>query len=45
LLKVLEDGPDATRMKKESRELAEVTGRIGGRKKACEKITELLEKS
>jgi hypothetical protein len=45
LLKVLGDGPDASRMNEKARELAEVTGRIGGRKRACEKIIELLEKS
>ena len=45
LQRVLGDNPDATRMKEKARELAEVTGKIGGRKRACEKIIELLEKS
>lgn len=45
LLKVLGDNPDAIRMQKIARELAEVTGRIGGRKRACEKIIQLLGNS
>jgi len=45
LLRVLGDTPNANRMKEKARELAEITGRIGGRSKACEKIIELLEKS
>ncbi|KAE9380566.1 glycosyltransferase family 1 protein [Stipitochalara longipes BDJ] len=43
LLKVLGDNPDATLIQERARELAGVTGRIGGRKRACEKIIELLE--
>jgi hypothetical protein len=45
LLKVLGDDPAAARMKQKAKELADVTGRIGGRKRACEKIGELLETS
>jgi UDP:flavonoid glycosyltransferase YjiC (YdhE family) len=45
VLKVLGDSPDSVRMKQKARELAEITGRIGGRKRACEKIIELLETS
>jgi UDP:flavonoid glycosyltransferase YjiC (YdhE family) len=45
LLKVLGDTTEALRMKQKARELARITGNIGGRKKACDKIVELLEQS
>jgi hypothetical protein len=43
LLRVLEEGPEATRMKQKAKELDEITGKVRVCKKACEKITELLE--
>jgi len=42
LLRVLGDGPEARRITEKARYLAEVTGKYGGRKKACEKIVQLL---
>jgi UDP:flavonoid glycosyltransferase YjiC (YdhE family) len=43
LLKVLGEGVEAIGMRKKAKKLAEITGNVGGRKKACEKIIELLE--
>ncbi|KAL2069622.1 hypothetical protein VTL71DRAFT_14301 [Oculimacula yallundae] len=44
-LKVLGDGEEASQLAIKARELAEICGRVGGRKKACEKIVELVESS
>lgn len=45
LLRVLGDAPEALRMKEKARKLSAISARPGGRKKACEKIIELLESS
>lgn len=42
LLKVLGPSTEAVGMRKKAKQLAEVTGKVGGRKKACEKINQLL---
>lgn len=42
-MRVLDDGEEASRMKKKATQLAEISGRVGGRVKACEKIVELLD--
>lgn len=44
-LMVLDDSEEASRMALRARELADISGKVGGRKKACEKIVELLESS
>lgn len=41
-LKVLGHSTEAAGTRKKAKELAEITGKVGGRKKACEKIIELL---
>ncbi|TVY20796.1 Glycosyltransferase sdnJ [Lachnellula arida] len=40
--RVLGDGEEASNMRRKARELAEISGKVGGRVKACEKIIELL---
>ena len=45
LTKVLGDGIEATQMKQKAKELADISGKVGGRKKAFKKITEILEGS
>ncbi len=45
LLKVLGPSTEASRMKEKARELATTSARPGGRKKACEKLIEILESS
>jgi len=45
LYKVLGDSAEAAGMKKKAKALADIVGKVGGRKKACEKILELLEAS
>lgn len=42
LMRVLDAGDEASRMKWKATQLAEISGRVGGRVKACEKIVELL---
>ncbi|TVY46445.1 Glycosyltransferase sdnJ [Lachnellula occidentalis] len=44
LSRVLGDGKEASSMRYKAKELAEISGRVGGRVKACEKIIELLER-
>ncbi|KAH7346493.1 UDP-glucoronosyl and UDP-glucosyl transferase family protein [Rhexocercosporidium sp. MPI-PUGE-AT-0058] len=44
-LKVLGDNEEASQMALRARELANISGKVGGRKKACDKIVELLENS
>lgn len=44
-MRVMGDGEEANLMKAKAKELAEITGRIGGRVKACEKIIGILETS
>ncbi|KAK0120064.1 hypothetical protein ONS95_011477 [Cadophora gregata] len=44
-LKVLDDSNEASQMASRARELADISGKVGGRKRACEKIVELLESS
>ncbi|XMA17233.1 hypothetical protein WAI453_010024 [Rhynchosporium graminicola] len=44
-LKVLGDGEEASQMALRAKELAEISGSYGGRKRACGKIVELLENS
>ena len=39
---MLGDGSEAGRIREKAKYLAKVTGKYGGRKKACEKIVELL---
>jgi len=43
LMRVLGGGEESVRMKGMAAELREISGRVGGRKRACEKIVELLE--
>lgn len=43
LMRVMGDGDEAERMKARAKELANITGKVGGRSKACEKIIEILE--
>jgi hypothetical protein len=43
LMRVLGDGEEALSMMQKAKQLAEISGRVGGRVKACEKIVELLE--
>ncbi|KAI9744296.1 MAG: hypothetical protein M1818_002448 [Claussenomyces sp. TS43310] len=43
LMKVLGGGIEAAQMKRKARELAHVSGKVGGRKKASRKILEILE--
>lgn len=43
LLRILDDGEEASRMSVKAKELAVIAGKVGGRKKASEKIIELLE--
>ena len=45
LLKVLGDGVEAVQLKQRAKELAEISGKVGGRKKAFDKIIEILEGS
>ncbi|KAH8684259.1 putative UDP-glucoronosyl and UDP-glucosyl transferase [Tricladium varicosporioides] len=45
LLLVLGDNNKATAMKLKAKELSEISGRVGGRVKACEKIIEILGSS
>ena len=45
LMRVLGDGAEAMKMKEKAKELAGISGKAGGRKKACEKIIEILEAS
>lgn len=45
LLKVLGNNPEASRMREKAKELAAVSAIPGGRRKACEKIIEILESS
>jgi UDP:flavonoid glycosyltransferase YjiC (YdhE family) len=45
LMRVMGDGKEAALMKAKAKELAEVTGKVGGRVRACEKIIEILEAS
>ncbi|KAH6679088.1 hypothetical protein B0J14DRAFT_290540 [Halenospora varia] len=45
LLRVLGDSDKAMTMKRKAKELAEISGSIGGRVKACEKIIQILENS
>ncbi|KAH9214129.1 hypothetical protein DL95DRAFT_504496 [Leptodontidium sp. 2 PMI_412] len=44
-LKVVDDSEEASQMALKARELADISGKVGGRKKACNKIVELLESS
>lgn len=44
-MKVLDDGIEAVRLKEQAKTLADISGRAGGRKKAMEKILEILESS
>ncbi|PVH87699.1 glycosyltransferase family 1 protein [Cadophora sp. DSE1049] len=44
-LKVLDNSEEPSRMALRARELADISGKVGGRKRACEKIVELLESS
>ena len=43
LLKVVVGGSEAARMKQKAKDLADISGRAGGRKKACERILQILE--
>jgi UDP:flavonoid glycosyltransferase YjiC (YdhE family) len=45
LMRVLGGGEEGVRMKRKAAELGEVSGRVGGRVKAAEKIVELLERA
>ena len=45
LMKVLGDGIEAAQMKQRAKELAYISGKVGGRKKAFEKIVEILKRS
>lgn len=45
LLKVLGNDSEASSMRKKAKELAAVSAVPGGRRKACEKIIEILESS
>jgi hypothetical protein len=45
LMRVLGDGQEAISMKKKAKELAEIAGKVGGRRKAVEKIVEFLDVS
>jgi UDP:flavonoid glycosyltransferase YjiC (YdhE family) len=45
LLKVLGDGVEATQTKEKAKQLAAVSGKVGGRKAAFDKIIEILESS
>ena len=42
-MRVLDDGEGALSMKQKAKQLAEISGKVGGRVKAAEKIVELLE--
>jgi hypothetical protein len=44
-MRVLGGGKESVRMKGKAVELMEISGRVGGRVKACEKIVELLERA
>jgi len=44
-LKVLDDSEEASRMVSRARELADISGKVGGRSRACDKIVELLKMS
>lgn len=45
LMKVLGNGIEAARIKQKAKKLADISGKVGGRKKAFEKIVEILESS
>jgi UDP:flavonoid glycosyltransferase YjiC (YdhE family) len=45
LMRVMGGGEEAARMEARAKELAEITRKVGGRVKACEKIVEILEHS
>ena len=45
LMRVLGDGKEGAMMKVKARELAELAGKAGGRRKACEKIIEFMDGS
>ena len=45
LMKVLGDGIEAAQIKQQAKELADISGKVGGRKKAFEKIIEILKSS
>ena len=44
-MRVMGDGEEANRMKAKAKEFADITGKVGGRVKACEKMIEILETS
>ncbi|KAH7410788.1 putative UDP-glucoronosyl and UDP-glucosyl transferase [Cadophora sp. MPI-SDFR-AT-0126] len=44
-LKVLDDSEEASQLALRARKLADISGKVGGRKRACAKIVELLESS
>jgi UDP:flavonoid glycosyltransferase YjiC (YdhE family) len=45
LIKVVGSGIEAAQMKQKAKELATISGHVGGRKKAFKKIIEILENS
>lgn len=45
LMRVLSGGEESVRMKAKAAELMEISGRVGGRVKAYEKIVEFLERA
>lgn len=45
LMRVMGDGKEAAAIRMKAKELAEITRKVGGRVRACEKIIEILEAS
>jgi len=45
LMRVMGDGKEAAAMRTKAMEFAEITGKVGGRVRACEKIIEILDAS
>ena len=45
LMRVLSDGIEATKIRQQAKKLSDISQRVGGRKKAYEKIIEILESS
>lgn len=43
LLRIFADGEEAIQIRFKAAQLAEIAGKVGGRKKACDKIVEIIE--